>query len=44
MAIGTVIKAECGIDEHNQVRKIYSYHQCSEKELNFSFEEFEGKL
>lgn len=44
MAIGTVIKAECGIDEHNQVRKIYSYNQCSEKELNFSFEEFEGKL
>lgn len=44
MAIGTVIKTECSIDEHNQVRKIYSYNQCSEKELNFSFEEFEGKL
>lgn len=43
-AIGTIIRAECGIDENNQVRKIYSYTESSEKELNLSFEEFEGKL
>lgn len=43
-SIGTVIKAECDIDENNQVRKIYSYSQSSEKELNLSFERIEGKL
>lgn len=43
-SVGTVIRAECGIDEYHQVKRVYSYDQCSEKELNFSFEEFEGKL
>lgn len=43
-AIGTVIRAECGIDENNKVREIYSYIESSGKELNLSFEEFEGKL
>lgn len=44
LPIGTVIKAECGIDEFGKIRKIKSYEQCSEKELDILFETFEGKL
>ena len=39
-SIGTVIKAECEVDENERVQKVRSYYQCSNDELDISFKEF----